>query len=84
MIFETHAHFDDKQFNDDRDDVIMECFNNNIKKIVNIGADMKSSKNSVSLANKYDFVYATVGVHPHDVKNMKKSDLDQYEETKDD
>ncbi len=77
MIFETHAHFDDKRYNEDRDEVIMECFNNDITKIVNIGADMRSSKNSVALAKKYEFVYATVGVHPHDVKNMTEKDLEQ-------
>ncbi len=75
MIFETHVHFDDKRFNDDRDEVIKESFAKGITKIVNIGADMKSSENSVRLANKYDFVYAAVGVHPHDVKNMKNEDL---------
>ncbi len=77
MIFETHAHFDDKRYNDDRHEALMECFNNDITKIVNIGADMKSSKKSVEMANQYEFVYASVGVHPHDVKNMQQKDLEQ-------
>ncbi len=77
MIFETHVHFDDKRFDDDRDEVIKESFTKGITKIVNIGADMKSSKNSVMLSNKYEYVYSTVGVHPHDVKNMTTEDLVQ-------
>lgn len=76
MIFETHAHYDDKRYNNDRNEILQNCYKNGITKIVNIGADMKSSKNSVELSQKYDFVYATVGVHPHDVKNMSQNDID--------
>ncbi len=76
MIFESHAHYDSSKFKDDSDEIITNCYKNNVTKIVNIGADMKSSKTSVDLANKYDFVYAAVGVHPHDVKSMTEDDIE--------
>ena len=64
MIFETHAHYDDDAFNDDRDEVIGGLRAAGIARVVNIGADMASSRRSVELANRYDFMYAAVGVHP--------------------
>ncbi len=75
MIFESHAHYDDKRYKNDREKVLRNCYENDITKIVNIGADMKSSLKSVELSKEFDFVYATVGVHPHDVKNMTEDDL---------
>lgn len=64
MIFETHAHYDDDAFNEDRDAVIGGLQAAGIAHAVNIGADMASSRRSVELAHKYDFIYAAVGVHP--------------------
>ncbi len=64
MIFETHAHYDDDAFNDDRDEVIGGLRAAGIARVVNIGADMASSRRSVELANRYDFMYAAVGIHP--------------------
>ncbi len=60
--------------------MLTSCYNDGITKIVNVGADMESSKKSVEIANKYNFVYATVGVHPHDVKNMSENDLKVLED----
>lgn len=76
MYFESHAHYDDRRFDDDREAVIAEIKEKGVSTVINIGADMKSSKNSVLLADKYDFFYAAVGVHPHSAKNMKDKDLD--------
>lgn len=76
MYFDSHAHYDDKRFDKDREELILSLKEKGVEKVVNIGADMKSSKNSINLAEKYDFIYATVGVHPHDVKNMNELDLE--------
>ncbi len=70
MIFDTHAHLNDPRFDDDRDAVIQNCFRNNIGLIVNIGCCIKSSRDSIALAKKYPGIYATVGVHPHDAKEL--------------
>lgn len=70
MLFDSHAHYDDSRFDDDRDELLLSMAQNGISNIVNIGADLESSKSTVKLAEKYDFIYAAVGVHPHDVKDM--------------
>lgn len=63
-IFETHAHYDDESFDEDRDGLIRELLSTNVAAIANIGADLNSSKASVGLADKYENVFAVVGVHP--------------------
>ncbi len=70
MLFDSHAHYDDPKFDPDRDTLLSSMNKNGIELIVNPGSDLKSSKASVALAKKYDFIYAAVGVHPHDAKSM--------------
>ncbi|OQY37522.1 MAG: hypothetical protein B6226_05090 [Candidatus Cloacimonetes bacterium 4572_65] len=65
-IFETHTHLDSKEFNKDRDKIIEKCKKNGIEYMINIGCNERTSENSIALAEKYDFIYATVGYHPHD------------------
>lgn len=77
MIFETHAHYDDDAFDEDRDGLLAGMSEQGIGRIVNIGADMKSSANSVALAEKYSYVYAAVGVHPSDVEGITEKDMEQ-------
>lgn len=67
-IFETHAHLDFKDFDKDRDELIGKCFQNGIEKIINIGVDEETSLRSIELAQKYDYIYASVGFHPHDAE----------------
>lgn len=69
MILDTHAHLDDEQFNLDRDEVIQRAGKAGIKNIINIGCSESSSRNAVDLASKYPFIYAAVGIHPHDAKD---------------
>jgi len=80
MFIDTHAHLDFDRFDEDRDEVIQAAYDAGVKRIVNIGADMESSRNSVNLAKKYDFIYAAVGVHPHDVKEISPEDYDELKE----
>lgn len=68
-LFDSHAHLDDPRFDKDRDEVILKNFNSGVKKIINIGANIETSKNSIKLAQKHDFIYATCGVHPHNAKS---------------
>lgn len=79
-IFDSHAHYDSNRFNQDRHELLMSMKENGVSAIVNIGCDMQSTHDSVELANKYDFVYATVGIHPHDAKSFTQSDLTKFEE----
>ncbi len=72
-MIDTHAHLDFSQFNNDREQVIEECRRNGIQFIINIGVDLQTSKASIKLAEQYDFIYAAVGYHPHDSKEMTDS-----------
>lgn len=70
MLFDSHAHLDDRRFDRDRGSIIRRAKENGISYIMNPGADYESSVRAVELANKYDMIYAAVGVHPHDAKTM--------------
>ncbi len=75
MIFETHGHYDDEQFDEDRERLIAEFLEKDIDKVMNVGADMQSSRNSVELAGKYPHFYAAVGVHPSEVGDLTEDDM---------
>ncbi len=76
MFFDTHAHLDDKAFDEDRDDVIASLKDFSVTRVLNASSDMPSSERTIALCDKYDFIYGAVGVHPHDAENMKDSDFD--------
>ena len=80
MIFDTHAHYDDEAFDEDRESIIEELKTSNVGKIVNVGANLSSSLRSVDLANKYDFFYAAVGVHPDDAAEIDDEGLNRLRE----
>lgn len=80
MYFDTHTHLDDARFADDRAEVIQKVRDAGVTLAVNIGADMKSSETSVALAEQYDFIYASVGVHPEDVTHLTEADMDRLAE----
>ncbi len=73
MLFDSHAHLDGERFDNDRDLVINRAKANGIGYIMNPGADFESSVRAVELAQKYDMIYAAVGVHPHDASSLDDS-----------
>lgn len=77
MIFDTHAHYDDEQYDNDRDELLSRMKDAGIGNIVNVGANMKSSHSSIGLAHKYDFIYAAVGVHPSDCEELDEKKLEE-------
>ena len=70
MIFDTHSHYDDRAFDEDRESLLGSLEENGIGNIVCVGADMKSSKAAMELAHSYEFAYAAVGVHPMTKKSL--------------
>lgn len=76
MLIDSHAHLDDRRFNRDRDRLIKSLKSNGVDMVINVGADLQTSIKSVSLAEKYDNIYAAVGVHPHSAKEMDDSTID--------
>ena len=73
MIFETHAHYDDEVFDEDRELLLSSMCENEIEYIVNVGASLKSTAASVKLAQKYPFIYAAAGVHPSETGELDEA-----------
>ncbi len=76
MLFDSHAHVNDKRYEDDRHEMIMRAFESGVELIMLPGASLESSLSGVELSKKYDFIYSAVGIHPHDTKNMDDMTLD--------
>lgn len=64
MIFDSHAHYDDSAFNEDREEVIQKIKEANVIKVMNCGADMSSCLSTLELVNNYDMFYGAIGIHP--------------------
>ena len=64
MFIDTHSHLFDDAFNADREMVINECLNQNVKKMIVVGFDNLTNKLALELSDKYEFMYPTVGLHP--------------------
>lgn len=75
MLYDSHAHLDDPQFDADRKAVIQKIKEAGVGYLNNIGADMQTSAASIKLAEENDFIYATVGVHPSETTDMTESDI---------
>lgn len=78
-IFDSHAHYDDSRFDEDRDVLIASLSSKGVSHIVNCGCDLKSSLSTLALAEKYSFIYAAVGVHAHEAEDASESDLKAIE-----
>lgn len=78
MFFDSHAHLDDRRFDDDREIIIDDLKNHGVGLIMNIGCDLPSSERSVALAEAYDFIYAAVGSHPDDADHVDGTLIDRY------
>lgn len=70
MFFDSHAHYDDESFDNDRDLVIKKVYDSGIKLIINPSSSIHSVTKVVDLSNKYDFIYAAIGVDPNNLQNM--------------
>lgn len=75
-IFDSHAHYDDERFNEDREDVIASLKSSGVIGVINCGVDIKSSYNALAFADKYDFFYAACGFHPEEANDIKDEDFD--------
>lgn len=76
QYFDSHAHYDDKRFREDREELLRELLPaSGVSHIINIGCDVKSSERSIRLADRYDYIYAAVGVHPHELYDMSSQTI---------
>lgn len=80
MIFDTHAHYDDKQFDQDREELLVSMKDNGIGTIVDVGSNMETSAWIVDAVNRYPMMYGAVGVYPSDTADLTESDMDTLKE----
>lgn len=75
MIFESHAHYDDEEFDADREELLASLAAHGIGSVVNIGASLAGSEATVKLSEKYPFIYGAVGVHPSEVEELTEEGI---------
>ncbi|KRE67627.1 TatD family hydrolase [Paenibacillus sp. 2RAB27] len=79
MLTDSHTHLNAEQFKDDQDEVIQRALEAGVTRIVNVGFNRETIPSSIELAEKYDFIYSTVGWHPVDAIDMMPGDLEWIE-----
>lgn len=70
MIFETHAHYDDDAFEQDREELISSLPKNGIETVINISSSLESIKKTIALTEAYSFIYGAIGVHPSETGEL--------------
>ncbi len=76
-LIDTHCHLEMDEFNPDRDEVIKRAKDAGIEAIITIGSDLKGNIGGLELSKKYDFIYSSVGFHPHDAKDFTEDIFNQ-------
>lgn len=80
MFLDSHVHLDDARFAEDRDQAIRRALDAGVTIMINVGADMNSTRESLKLAKGYPgIIYAAAGIHPHDAKNATEDDYRELE-----
>lgn len=74
-IFDTHAHYDDLKFDEDRDEILSALPNNGVEFVINCGCDLKSSKKSIDLCEKYKYFYCALGIHPSEISDNSETEF---------
>lgn len=77
-LFDSHAHIDDERFDLDREELLKSLPDFGIARLVNIASDRASSLQSIQLAERYDYIYASVGIHPQNAVDMRDDDIDLF------
>lgn len=79
-IFDTHAHYDDKAFDEDRKELLADLPGKGIARVVNVGASMDSCRRTVGLTEQYDFIYGAIGIHPNETGELDEETFGQLTE----
>ena len=70
--FDTHAHYDDERFDEDREDIINKIYLAGVTKCINMGCDLETSKKAIKIANSHSFIYAMCGIHPEAIPQSEE------------
>ena len=82
-LFDSHAHYNDEKFNEDRDEIIKQVFDSGITRLINAGYSLESSKFALEIAKKYDWMYTISGISPNDIPTSEvdiENELKQFEQ----
>lgn len=79
MLIDTHAHVMDSQFDEDRIEVLKRAKESGVSRIINVGCGLDFSKKSIEMAREYDFLYATLGLHPYDAADLAEELMKSWE-----
>lgn len=74
-IFDSHAHYDDSRFDEDRDELLCSLKDEGVSYVVNCGCDLRTCLKTLEISEKHDFLYAALGVHPHEAEETTEEDL---------
>lgn len=76
-LFDSHSHYNDEKFNEDRDEIIKKIYKSGVTKFMCAGYSLESSKKALEIAENYDFIYTTAGISPNDIPgNIQDDDLE--------
>ena len=79
-IFDTHAHYDDFKFDEDREAVLTELRNYGVEYVINCGCDLKSCKKSIEICDTFDYFYCAVGIHPSEINENSDTEFETIKE----
>ena len=79
-IFDTHAHYDDEAFDEDREELLSGLPGQGIARVVNVGASLASCKKTLELMDRYDYIYGAIGVHPSETGELNEENFKQIQE----
>lgn len=71
-FFDSHAHYDDEKFDEDRDEIIKQIYNSGVTKLISAGYSLESSKKGIEIADRYEFIYTTCGISPNDIPDTEE------------
>ena len=78
MLFDTHAHLDDRAFDEDRAELLENLPGQGLALVMNPGCSLESSRNVVKIAAEHDYIYAAVGSHPDAADEVNETVIDEY------
>ena len=76
MLIDTHAHLNDSKYDANREELISSLFSNNVEKVFTVAYNKQSILDSIALAEKYDNIYAIIGIHPSDTEDWNEDTLE--------
>ena len=75
-IFDSHAHYDDERFDEDREALLVHLPQNGVAGVINCGTTLATSRTSIALAERFDYIYAAIGIHPEEAADATEADYD--------